>query len=94
MVCPELPHYSSGFLVLQVLGHGSVWGGSIWILVWGQQECPAAGQSFFSKNMTDPDQSDDDDARRGCDNLQVPFFPLKKKNQPLFIEYLLWVRQF
>ena len=38
----------------------------------------AAGQSIFSKNVTDPDKSDDKDATWGCREPRVAFFILKK----------------
>lgn len=62
----------------------SVWAGAAWILVWGQQECPAAGQSFFSKNVTDSDKRDGDEAPCGCRDLQLPFFSFQNAPQNLF----------
>ena len=70
--------YLPGFLVLRVWGHTSLWSESVWILVWGQPDCSAAGQSIFSKNVTDPHKSDDKDATWGCREPQVAFFILKR----------------
>lgn len=66
----------------------SVWAGAAWILVWGQQECPAAGQSFFSKNVTEikvmvmkP--------HVGAGISSCPSFHSKTPHKTFFIELLL-----
>ena len=75
---PSYNTYLPGFLVLRFWGHTSLWLESVWVLVWGQPEYSAAGQSIFSKNVMDPDKSDDKDAPWGCREPRVAFFILKK----------------
>lgn len=82
MVCPELPHYSSGFLVLQVLGSWvSVWEGHLDSGLWSAGMSSCRSELFLQEKVTDPDQSDNDDASRRCS------FPGKKKNLFLLNTY-------